>query len=79
MCSFYIGPKYIEEIKDFCIDREANVSCIHDSVIGLESYLKRLAWYDDMDGQVKIYLIRGAYKKEDYAAMNWTWHKMNAI
>jgi len=56
--AFTSDPKYIEEIKDFCIDREANVSCIHDSVIGLESYLKRLAWYDDMDGQVKIYLIR---------------------
>ncbi len=50
--------KNLEDIKDFQIDREADVSCIDDEVIGLEAYLKRLAWTDDLNGDVKIYLIK---------------------
>ena len=32
--------KHLEEIRDFVIEREADVSNIQDEVIGLEAYLK---------------------------------------
>ena len=44
-------------INSFTIDREKDISSISDKVIGLEAYLKRCAWQDDLNGEVKIYLI----------------------
>ena len=49
--------RYLGKIQEFIIDREKNVSSIPDKVIGLESYLKRCAWIDDLNNEVKIYLI----------------------
>ena len=49
---------HVSMIRDFVIDREAGVADIPDKIIGLESYLKRAAWQDDIDEQVKIYLIK---------------------
>lgn len=48
---------HLQLIRDFKIDREADISSVQDKVIGLESYLKRCAWQDDLNGEVKIYLI----------------------
>ncbi len=48
---------HLDKIKDFVIDREADYSNNPDEVIGLESYLKRCAWEDDLAGEVKIYLV----------------------
>ena len=44
-------------INNFIIDRESEISSIPDKIVGLEAYLKRCAWQDDINGEVKIYLI----------------------
>ena len=49
---------HLKEIEDFTVDRESDVSGIKDEIIGLEAYLKRCAWDDDSNGEVKIYLIK---------------------
>ena len=49
---------HLEQIKSFKIDREVYVSAIPDKIIGLEAYLKRCAWDDDLNHDVKIYLIK---------------------
>lgn len=49
--------EYYYKIQDFVIDREADVEKIPDKVIGLNAYLKRCAWTDDLNNEVKIYLI----------------------
>ncbi len=50
-------PRHLEMITRFVIDREYDISTIGDKVIGLESYLKRCAWEDDFNNEVRIYLI----------------------
>lgn len=45
-------------IQNFKVDREDGYASIPDKIIGLEAYLKRAAWQDDIDEQVKIYLIK---------------------
>ena len=55
--SFTSDEKYIEAVKDFVVDREEEYANDPHEVIGLESYLKRLAWNDDLNGEVRIYLI----------------------
>ena len=55
---FVSNVRNVEQIADFTIDRESSVANIEDKVIGLEAYLKRLAWEDDINGEVKIYLIK---------------------
>lgn len=50
--------RHEEAIKDFVIDREAGIPKNLDYVAGLEAYLKRCAWDDDMNHDVKIYLIK---------------------
>ncbi len=49
--------KYKALINSFTIDREQQFSSNPDKVIGLEAYLKRCAWDEDINGEVKIYLI----------------------
>lgn len=49
--------KYYFKIQDFFIDREAEVEKIQDKVIGLGPYLKRCAWQEDLNNEVRIYLI----------------------
>ena len=49
--------KYRGLINSFTIDREQQFSTNPDKVIGLEAYLKRCAWDEDINGEVKIYLI----------------------
>ena len=49
---------HLNAILDFVIDREAEYANIPDKIIGLEAYLKRAAWREDLDEQVKIYLIK---------------------
>ena len=51
----------LEAIADFMIDRESDFRDL-DEVIGLEAYLKRCAWEDDLKGDVKIYLIKDLEK-----------------
>lgn len=51
------NTKNLSYIEDFKIDREKDVSSNPDKVIGLEAYLKQCAWQDDLNGEVKIYLI----------------------
>lgn len=50
--------QHLKEIQNFVIDREKDVSSLEDKVIGLEAYLKKCAWEDDMRNQVRIYLIK---------------------
>ena len=50
--------KHLNLIRDFVIDREAEYANLPDKIVGLESYLKHAAWKDDLDEQVKIYLIK---------------------
>ena len=47
----------LNSLKNFTIDRESEVSNIREKIIGLEAYLKRCAWEDDQNNDVKIYLI----------------------
>lgn len=47
-----------DEIKSFVIDREKSIKSNDGAIIGLEAYLKKLAWDDDISGHVKIYLIK---------------------
>lgn len=47
-----------EQIMDFVIDREAAFSSIQDKVVGLEAYLKRCAWNEDINNEVRIYLVK---------------------
>ena len=47
-----------EQIMDFVIDREAAFSSIQDKVVGLEAYLKRCAWNEDLNNEVRIYLVK---------------------
>lgn len=47
-----------EQIQSFTIDREAEYSHRMDKVIGLEAYLKRCAWNEDLNNEVRIYLIK---------------------
>ena len=56
--------RHIEQIRAFVIDREKEVSCREDKIIGLESYLKRCAWDDDLNRQVRIYLIKDTHTGE---------------
>ncbi len=51
------NANYHDLINDFKIDRESKYSSIKDKIVGLEAYLKRCAWQDDLNGEVKIYLI----------------------
>lgn len=44
-------------IQNFCIDREKGCMDL-DGVVGLEPYLKKCAWEDDINHRVKIYLIK---------------------
>ena len=50
--------KHLSQIEDFTIDREAEYSHRTDKVIGLEAYLKRCAWDEDLNNEVRIYLIK---------------------
>ena len=50
--------KHKEQILEFTIDREAGYSQSKNSIIGLEAYLKRCAWDEDSNHEVKIYLIK---------------------
>lgn len=50
--------RHIEQIQRFVIDREKDVSGIKGKVIGLEAYLKRCAWNDDLNRQARVYLIK---------------------
>lgn len=50
--------RHKDEIKSFVIDREKSIVSDEDAVIGLEAYLKKLAWWDDVNGNVKVYLIK---------------------
>jgi len=52
------NSKHLNMIREFTIDREQEVAHIPDKIIGLEAYLKRAAWQEDLDEQVKIYLIK---------------------
>ena len=59
---YYIEPltskeKNYEEIQEFSIDREADYRSM-DDVVGLEAYLKRAAWENDLSGSTKVYLIK---------------------
>lgn len=49
--------KNLDLVKNFTVDREQDISSLPDKIVGLESYLKRCAWEDDINGEVKIYLI----------------------
>lgn len=49
---------HLDMIRDFVIDREQEYAHIPDQIIGLEAYLKRAAWQEDLDEQVKIYLVK---------------------
>ena len=49
---------HLDLIQGFTIDREAGFSKRTDKVIGLEAYLKRCAWNDDLNHEVRIYLIK---------------------
>ena len=49
---------HLDVIQSFTIDREADFSKRTDKVIGLEAYLKRCAWNDDLNHEVRIYLIK---------------------
>ena len=51
-------PKHLDLIQSFSIDRETDFSQLTDKVIGLEAYLKRCAWNEDLNHEVKIYLIK---------------------
>lgn len=51
-------------IQDFTIYREADYSQLPDKIMGLEAYLKRLAWNDDENDLVKIYLIKDSKTSE---------------
>lgn len=54
---FTSDESHLKAIEDFVVDREAEYANDPEEVIGLEAYLKRLAWNDDLNGDVKIYLI----------------------
>ena len=56
--------RHIKQIQDFVIDREKDISSLPDKIIGLEAYLKRCAWEDDLSNQVRIYLIKDAESDE---------------
>ena len=47
----------LNKIQNFIIDREAEYEAIQDKVIGLAPYLKRCAWAEDSNNEVRIYLI----------------------
>ncbi len=69
---FYLEPLTSDEtnlqlIQNFTIDREKKYSHLPGKVIGLEAYLKRCAWQDDLNNQVRIYLIKDS-KTGDVAA-----------
>lgn len=51
------NSKHLNMIREFTIDREQEDAHIPDKIIGLEAYLKRAAWQEDLDEKVKIYLI----------------------
>ena len=51
------GLKSYIKISEFTIDREDAYRNSKD-IIGLESYLKRCAWEDDLNNEVRIYLIK---------------------
>ena len=44
-------------ISEFSIDRESNLQDL-SIVVGLELYLKRCAWEDDLSGETCIYLVK---------------------
>ena len=56
-----------ELIQRFSIDREKDFLKDSDDIEGLEAYLKRCAWDDDVAGEVRIYLIKDVLE-EDVAA-----------
>ena len=69
---FYLEPLTSDEtnlqlIQNCTIDREKKYSHLPGKVIGLEAYLKRCAWQDDLNNQVRIYLIKDS-KTGDVAA-----------
>ena len=62
------NEKHKEEIENFVIDREASIPKDTDYVVGLEAYLKKCAWTDDMNHDVKIYLIKDIEMNGDIVA-----------
>ena len=56
--------KNLELIKTFTIDREAEYSHEPGMVVGLEAYLKRCAWDEDQNNEVRIYLIKDSATSE---------------
>lgn len=56
--------KNLEKIREFTIDREQSFSHIPDGVYGLEAYLKRCAWAEDLNNETRIYLIVDAELNE---------------
>ena len=57
------NPEHFRELEDFTIDREKEFSS-DDKVIGLEAYLKRCAWQDDIHHDVRIYIIKDRRTEE---------------
>ena len=49
---------HLAQIQNFVIDREAEFEKYIDKVIGLAPYLKRCAWQEDSNNEVRIYLIK---------------------
>ena len=56
--------QHLEQIKDFTIDRESEYSHRTDKIMGLEAYLKRCAWDEDQNNEVRIYLIKDSETSE---------------
>lgn len=56
--------QHLEQINNFTIDREAEYSHRTDKVVGLEAYLKRCAWDEDLNNEVRIYLIKDSESSE---------------
>lgn len=54
----------LQLIQNFVIDREKDFSHLSDKIVGLEAYLKRCAWGDDLSHQVRVYLIKDSQTGE---------------
>ncbi len=55
---------HLNQIQNFVIDREKEFEKIQDKVIGLAPYLKRCAWLEDINKEVRIYLIKDISNNE---------------
>lgn len=49
---------HLVQIESFVIDREYEYSKLPNKIVGLEAFLKRCAWEEDLENEVRIYLIK---------------------